>query len=123
MGQRVLVADDSRLMRKIISRTLADIGITDISEAADGVEAMAAFGSGTFDLVLTDWNMPNKTGLDVLKEIRAMGSNVPVIMITTENEERRIKEALDAGVTDYLAKPFDSVGIREKVEKYLPATS
>ena len=116
---RVLVADDSRLMRKVISRALDALGVTDVCEAVDGVEAIEAFGRGKFDLVLTDWNMPDKTGLEVLKEIRGQGSNVPVIMITTESDERRIKEAIQAGVTDYLAKPFDTSKIREKLQKYI----
>jgi two-component system chemotaxis response regulator CheY len=118
MAQRVLVADDSGVMRTIIIRSLNAIGVTDIVQAADGVEALEKFGQGTFDIVLTDWNMPNKSGLDVLKEIRAQGSDVPVIMITTENEKGRVLEAIQAGVTDYLAKPFDADRLREKLEKY-----
>ena len=110
-------------MRKIICRTLAEVGVTDVCEVADGAEAIKALKSGTFDLVLTDWNMPNKSGLDVLKEIRAQGSDVPVIMITTENEERRIKEAIEAGVTDYLPKPFNNDQVRQKIEKHLPVVT
>jgi two-component system chemotaxis response regulator CheY len=87
MAQRVLVADDSGVMRTIIIRSLNAIGVTDIVQASDGVDAIEKFEAGTFDIVLTDWNMPNKSGLDVLKAIRAQGSDVPVIMITTENEK------------------------------------
>ena len=118
MSPKVLVADDSGVMRTIIIRSLNAIGVTDIVQASDGVEAIEKFGEGTFDIVLTDWNMPNKTGLDVLKAIRDQGSDVPVIMITTENEKGRVMEAIQAGVTDYLAKPFDADRLREKLEKY-----
>jgi len=123
MSQRVLVADDSRLMRKIIGRALDALGIADVCDAANGAEAIEKFTAGTFDLVLLDWNMPEKSGLEVLKEIRAQGSDVPVIMITTESEEGRVSEAIQAGVTDYLPKPFNDESIREKLETYLTAAT
>ena len=121
MSPQVLVADDSGVMRTIIIRSLNAIGVTEIVQAADGVEAIEKFEAGSFDIVLTDWNMPNKSGLDVLKAIRSKGSDVPVIMITTENEKGRVVEAIQAGVTDYLAKPFDKDRLREKLEKYTTA--
>lgn len=117
MGQRVLVADDSAIMRKLIIRCLNAIGIEDIVEASDGAEALDRFGNGTFDCVLTDWNMPNKSGLDVLKGIRESGSDVPVIMITTESDKGHVLEAIQAGVTDYLKKPFETEALREKLDK------
>jgi two-component system chemotaxis response regulator CheY len=123
MGCKVLLADDSGVMRKIIIRALNGCGVTDIVEAADGAEALTKFGEATFDLVMTDWNMPNKSGLDFLKDIRATGSKVPVIMITTEAEAGRVKEAIAAGVTDYLAKPFENDALRAKIDKYVPVTA
>jgi two-component system chemotaxis response regulator CheY len=117
MSIKVLVADDSGVMRKIIIRALNNCGVTEIVEAADGAEAVAKFKEHGADLVMTDWNMPNKTGLDVVKEIRASGSDVPIIMITTEAETTRVKDAIAAGVTDYLAKPFDSGLLRQKIDK------
>jgi two-component system chemotaxis response regulator CheY len=119
MSQKVLVADDSGVMRKIIIRALNACGITEIVEAADGAEALAAFAKDKFDMVLTDWNMPNKSGIDVLKGIRAAGSDVPVIMVTTEAERERVLEAIKEGVTDYLSKPFEVETLRAKVEKYV----
>lgn len=116
MSTRVLVADDSSTMRKIISRALNTIGVTDVVEAADGCEAMEAFGDGGFDLVLTDWNMPNKTGIEVLREIRETDAAVPVVMITTEGERRRVLEAIEAGVSDYLLKPFTADDLKSKLE-------
>lgn len=118
MSLKVLVADDSGVMRKIILRALNAIGVTDIVEAAGGEEALTAFRQQPFQLVLTDWNMPGKSGLEVVREIRASGSAVPVLMITTESEKARVLEAIQAGVTDYLAKPFESETLREKLVKH-----
>lgn len=117
MGMKVLVADDSGVMRKIIIRALRACGVTDVVEAGDGVEAMACFSEHSFDLVMTDWNMPNKNGLDVIRDIRASGSTVPIIMITTEAEKRQVLAAIQAGVSDYLTKPFENDVLREKIEK------
>jgi two-component system chemotaxis response regulator CheY len=105
-------------MRKIIIRALNALGISEITEAADGEQALQLFGQGTFDLVLTDWNMPHRTGLEVLEGIRAAGSQVPVVMITTEAEKRRVLDAIRAGVSDYLIKPFDPEALREKIGKF-----
>ena len=106
MAVRVLVADDSNTMRKIILRSLYAVGVPSAVEASDGNEAVQIFIPGHFDLVLTDWNMPGKTGLEVIKEIRAKDANVPIIMITTEAEKSRVVQALQAGASDYLVKPF-----------------
>jgi two-component system chemotaxis response regulator CheY len=115
---RVLVADDSSTMRKIILRSLQAVGVTDVTEAADGSEALAIFKPGQFDLVLTDWNMPGMTGLEVLQGIRAQDAAIPVIMVTTEAEKTRVLQAIQAGVSDYLVKPFTADTLREKLEKH-----
>ena len=117
MSARVLVADDSSTMRKIILRSLQAVGVTETTEAADGAEAVALFKPGEFDMVLTDWNMPGKTGLEVVAEIRAQDAEVPIIMITTEAEKNRVMQASQAGVSDYLVKPFTADTLREKLEK------
>ena len=119
MSIRVLVADDSNTMRKIIIRNLQAVGVPTAVEASDGNEAVQTFVPGEFDLVLTDWNMPGKTGLEVIKEIREKDAKVPIIMITTEAEKSRVIEAIKAGVSDYLVKPFTSETLREKVTKYV----
>lgn len=106
-------------MRRIIIRALNDIGLDQIVEANDGDEALAEFGKQEFMLVLTDWNMPNKNGLEVIQGIRATGSKVPIIMVTTESEKARVFSAIEAGVTDYLIKPFDAETLRGKVEKHV----
>lgn len=107
-------------MRKIIVRALNAVGVSDVIEANDGREALDAFSAGGFDLVLTGWNMSHKTGLEVLRGIRASDSAVPVVMITTEGDRRRVVEAIDSGVTDYLLKPFTADLLREKLESLRP---
>ncbi len=118
MSARVLVADDSSTMRKIILRSLQAVGVTEATEAGDGTEAIALFKPGQFDMVLTDWNMPGKTGLEVIQEIRAQDAKVPIIMITTEAEKSRVMQAIQAGVSDYLVKPFTADTLREKLTKH-----
>jgi len=118
MSTRVLVADDSSTMRKIILRSLNAVGVPSAVEAADGEEAVNLFKPGDFDLVLTDWNMPGKNGLEVTQDIRAKDPNVPIIMVTTEAEKNRVLEAIQAGVSDYLVKPFTADTLREKLEKH-----
>jgi two-component system chemotaxis response regulator CheY len=118
MGTRCLVADDSSTMRKIILRSLNAVGVSDITEAADGEEAIKLFGDGGFNLVLTDWNMPGKSGLEVIQAIRATNKEVPIIMVTTEAEKSRVLEAIQAGVSDYLVKPFTADTLREKLAKH-----
>jgi len=121
MSNKVLVVDDSGTMRKIIIRSLNAVGFTDTVEAGDGNEGLAAFQKSPMDLVLTDWNMPNKSGLELTREIRALGSKVPIIMITTEGEKSRVIEAIQAGVSDFLVKPFTPDALREKLDKYAVA--
>jgi two-component system chemotaxis response regulator CheY len=115
---RVLIADDSGTMRTIIRRSLEAVGVTSTTEAADGVQAVSMFKPGDFDLVLTDWNMPGKNGLEVAREIRAQDKQVPIVMITTESEKARVLEAIQAGVSDYLVKPFTPDSLRSKLEKF-----
>jgi two-component system chemotaxis response regulator CheY len=119
---KVLVVDDSGTMRKIIIRSLLAEGFTDVVEAADGNEGLAAFQAGQFDLVMTDWNMPNKSGIELTREIRALGSAVPIYMITTEGEKSRVLEAIQAGISDFLVKPFTAENLREKLQKYAAVT-
>lgn len=123
MSIKVLLADDSGVMRKIIARTLTAAGVTNITEAADGDEAWNRFSSEAFDLVLSDWNMPGRTGLELLTAIRASGSKTPVVLITTEAEKSRILDAIRAGVSDYVIKPFEADALKQKLEKFIPAAT
>ena len=112
---RILVADDDPLMRTLISVSLGDVAET--FEAADGDETLALFDTHEFDLVLLDWEMPGPSGLDVLKMIRKRPSDVPILMVTAKNERGQILEAIHAGASDYLIKPFESTVLRQKLER------
>ncbi len=118
MSMKVLVVDDSATMRKIIVRALGTIGVEETAQAADGVEALELFQQESYDLVLTDWNMPNKSGIELVRDIRATGSTIPVVMITTEAEKSRVLEAIQAGISDYVVKPFTPDALREKLGKF-----
>ncbi|MEM6688038.1 MAG: response regulator [Planctomycetota bacterium] len=119
---KVLLAEDSGVMRKIIARSLASLWVDEVVEAEDGQLALTAFQeSGPFDLVLTDWNMPNMNGLELIQAIRATGSKVPIMMVTTEAEKEKVLQALQAGVNDYLVKPFDQEMLRMKLQRVMPA--
>lgn len=117
---KVLVVDDSGVMRKIVIRALNGIGVENTLEAGDGREGWEVFQAEKPDLVLTDWNMPEMNGLEFLQTIRKSGSKVPVVMITTESEKSRVIEAIQAGVNDYLCKPFEQETLREKMKRFAP---
>lgn len=118
---KVLLVDDSGVMRKIIARGLHSLWIDEVIEAGDGVEALEAFGDGEgFDLVLTDWNMPNMNGLELVQAIRGAGHRLPIMMITTETEKSQVLKAIQTGVNDYLVKPFDQEMLQTKLQRVLP---
>jgi len=116
---RVLVVDDMMTMRKIVSKICRDIGLVDISEAVNGVEAWQKMSEAKvpFDLVISDWNMPQATGLDLLKRVRSDSryQNMPFVMVTAETEQKQIIEAVTAKVSGYIVKPFTADMLREKL--------
>jgi two-component system chemotaxis response regulator CheY len=114
---KILLVDDSTTMRRIQKNTLEKLGHTDIAEAGDGLEAISKLQGGGFELVLMDWNMPNMTGIDALKKIKADPAlkAVPVIMVTSESEKSRILEAIQSGAANYLVKPFQADTLAEKI--------
>lgn len=116
---KVLVVDDSNTMRRIIINILTQMEITDVVQAADGVEAVDAVKKGDIDLVLMDWNMPNMSGIDALRAIRSEGHKMPVVMVTTEAEKERIIEALKSGATNYIVKPFNQDVVITKINEVL----
>ena len=116
---KVLVVDDSSVMRKVLIKILSHAGITDVSQAANGEEAVAACEAEDYGLVLMDWNMPKMLGIDAVRQIRANGKTIPVIMVTTETSKRRVIEALKAGANNYITKPFRPESIRSKIEETL----
>jgi two-component system, chemotaxis family, chemotaxis protein CheY len=113
----ILVVDDSSTMRKIISRSLrqAGLAIDDIFEAGDGIEGLSVLSEKSVDLVLSDINMPNMDGLEFIKQVRANGNNVPIVMITTEGGEDIIKEAISSGASASIKKPFTPDQLNEKL--------
>jgi two-component system, chemotaxis family, chemotaxis protein CheY len=118
MNQRILVADDDAAMRALISVSLSDLG--EVEEAADGREAVAKMKQTRFALALLDWQMPKPDGLTVLRIIRAAGLTTPVIMVTAQAERSHVMEAIQAGASDYLLKPFSSDDLCRKVQRFFP---
>jgi two-component system chemotaxis response regulator CheY len=116
---KVLLVDDSRTIRNIQKNVLKQIGHTDITEAADGVEALQRIGEARPDLVLIDWNMPKLDGITLVRKIRETDKDLVLIMCTTEAEKRRVIEAIKAGVNSYIVKPFTSDTLAEKINATL----
>ncbi len=106
-------------MLQIQKRALQAIDGIEITTAQNGLEALDAFDAGKFDLILSDWNMPAMTGIEFLEAVRIRDSKIPFIMITTECQKGQVVEAIAAGVTDYLVKPFTSDALIEKVSRFV----
>lgn len=117
---RVLIVDDMMTMRKIVSKTLRDLGLSDIQEAADGNLAwdILCKSEPGIQLVISDWNMPNCTGLELLKRVKAdpKYAKLPFVLLTAEAEAAQITEALKNGVSNYIIKPFTAEIVRQKLE-------
>jgi two-component system chemotaxis response regulator CheY len=119
---RFLVVDDSPTMRRIVINALKTFGYTEIVEAGDGQEGIDKLNSGeTVDFVITDWNMPNMTGLDLTKAIRSdeRFKHLPILMVTTRGLKSDIIEALKAKVNNYVVKPFTPAVLKEKMDAIL----
>jgi len=119
---KVLVVDDSSTMRRIIVNTLARLGYKDVAQGADGVEAWEAMQANPdIGVVITDWNMPNMNGLELVKKIRAEEkyADIPIIMVTTEGGKAEVITALKAGVNNYIVKPFTPQVLKEKLQAVL----
>ncbi|WP_274644964.1 chemotaxis response regulator CheY [Pseudomonas serbica] len=116
-NMRFLVVDDFSTMRRIVRSLLRDIGFNNIEEAEDGSEALAKLKAGKFDFLVTDWNMPVMTGLELLKAVRATDGlkELPVLLVTAEAKREQIIEAAQAGVSGYVVKPFTAVVLEEKL--------
>jgi two-component system chemotaxis response regulator CheY len=117
---RVLIADDSRVMRQIVIRTLRQAGYDwDVREAADGAEALEAIRADEPDVVLSDWNMPNMTGIELLRALRAEGLGTPFGFVTSEGSEEMRTQADEAGALFLIAKPFTADTFREAIDPVL----
>jgi two-component system chemotaxis response regulator CheY len=116
---RFLVVDDFSTMRRIVRNLLKELGYTNVDEAEDGAVALQRLKGDRFDFVVSDWNMPNMTGLQLLQAIRADASlkSTPVLMITAEARKENIIEAAQAGANGYIVKPFTAATLDEKLAK------
>lgn len=116
---KILVVDDFSTMRRIVRNLLKELGFSNVHEAEDGVEALRKLRADTFDFVVSDWNMPNMTGIDLLREIRKDSTlqHLPVLMVTAEAKKENIIEAAEAGASGYVVKPFTAITLDEKLQK------
>ncbi|WP_436792271.1 chemotaxis response regulator CheY [Amphritea atlantica] len=116
---KILVVDDFSTMRRIIKNLLRDLGFTNIVEADDGATALPVLKAGGIDFLVTDWNMPKMSGIDLLKTVRADPSlsHIPILMVTAEAKRDQIIMAAQAGVNGYIIKPFTAVVLKEKIDK------
>ena len=116
---RILIVDDFSTMRRIVKNLLSDLGFTNTAEAEDGSGALALLRNEHFDFVVTDWNMPVMTGIELLKAIRADDKlkALPVLMVTAEAKREQIIEAAQSGVNGYIIKPFTAQTLEEKLGK------
>lgn len=116
---KALVVDDSFAIRKVLVRVLNRLGIMDVTEVDDGDKAVEQVLSHNFDIILLDWRMPDVSGYNALKEIRAKGKSTPVIMVTCETDRDHIVDAIKAGADGYVIKPFTAETITENIKRVL----
>jgi len=118
-NMEVLVVDDFATMRRVIKNLLKQIGYKNITEAEDGVAALSILKSQKIDFVISDWNMPNMSGLELLKAVRVDNelSSLPFLMVTAEGLKENVVLAIKAGVSGYIVKPFTADVLSEKIEK------
>ena len=115
----VLVVDDFATMRRIVKNILRQLGFENIIEADDGTTALDALKKNKIDLIVSDWNMPKMTGLELLKTVRASDEykDIPFLMVTAEAQKQNVLDAVQAGVSNYVVKPFTAEQISDKLEK------
>ncbi len=118
-NMKFLVVDDFSTMRRIVRNLLKELGFSNVEEAEDGVDALAKLRGGGFQFVISDWNMPNMTGYELLREIRADPAlrALPVLMVTAEARKDNIVAAAQAGASGYVVKPFTAATLDEKLNK------
>jgi two-component system chemotaxis response regulator CheY len=120
---KILVVDDFSTMRRIVRNLLKELGFSNVQEAEDGVDALSKLRADKFDFVVSDWNMPNMTGIELLRAIRADATltHLPVLMVTAEAKKENIIEAAQAGASGYVVKPFTAATLDEKLKKIFAA--
>lgn len=116
---KILVVDDFSTMRRIIKNLLKELGLTNVVEADDGSTALPILKAGGIEFLVTDWNMPNMTGIELLQHVRSDPNlaDIPVLMVTAEAKREQIITAAQAGVNGYVVKPFTAVTLKEKIDK------
>lgn len=121
---KILVVDDSATMRRIIETQLRTLGFNDIEEAEHGQEGLQMINRGGFDLILTDWNMPIMDGRTMVQAIRKQEQHkdLPILMVTTRNTKADVVEAVRAGISNFVTKPFKPSELRQKIEAVLKKT-
>ncbi len=119
LSMKILIVDDFATMRRIMKNILKQIGFTNIVEADDGTTALEELKKNKVDLIVSDWNMPKMTGLELLKAVRASDDlkEIPFLMVTAEAQKQNVIDAVQAGVSNYVVKPFTAEAITEKLEK------
>ena len=115
----ILIVDDFATMRRIIKGVLKQLGFSNLVEAVDGENALEELRKGKIDLIVSDWNMPNMTGLELLKIVRADKNlkNIPFLMVTAEGQKESVLKAVQAGVSNYIVKPFTPETFNAKLQK------
>ncbi|MCW8855508.1 MAG: chemotaxis response regulator CheY [Gammaproteobacteria bacterium] len=118
-NMKILIVDDFSTMRRIIKNLLRDLGFNNTDEADDGNTGLPKLQTGNFDFLVTDWNMPGMTGIELLQAVRADPKlkNLPVLMVTAEAKKEQIVMAAQAGVNGYVVKPFTAQTLKEKIDK------
>lgn len=121
-NMRVLVVDDFSTMRRIVKNILRQIGFTNIVEADDGTTAWETLNKDKIDFIISDWNMPNMTGIELLRKVRASEEfgDLPFLMVTAEAQQENIIEAVQAKVSNYIVKPFTAETMKQKIDKIFP---
>lgn len=119
---RILSVDDFSTMRRIVKNILRQLGYHNVDEAPNGAEAFSALKGKKYDLVISDWNMPVKTGIELLRDVRADPElqDTPFLMVTAEAEKQQVVEAVQAGVNSYILKPFTAKVLEEKLREMFP---
>ncbi|PIZ31074.1 MAG: response regulator [Alphaproteobacteria bacterium CG_4_10_14_0_8_um_filter_53_9] len=118
-NMRILVVDDFQTMRRIIINLLRQLGFTNMIEADDGTTGWEKVQAEKIDLIISDWNMPKMTGIDFLKHVRSSEDHkkIPFIMVTAEGKRENVITAVQAGVSNYIVKPFNAMTLKEKLVK------
>ena len=118
---KVLIVDDFATMRRILKNILKQLGFKNLVEADDGTTAWEVLEGQNIDLIISDWNMPKMTGLELLKKVRASDTHktTPFLMVTAEAQKQNVIEAVQAGVSNYVVKPFTAEAISDKLKKIL----